>query len=126
MTKRQERALIRQNAKECAAVEREIERRNLWEYYTQKIIVLLDAVTRTRGSIQLVWAMKASELMDKRSSYATPWFVKAREKDSFPGNILQAIFWCWFGPDSHSLVRYFDHGCVPQWAKETRWTRRGK
>jgi hypothetical protein len=85
LTKRHDRALIRQNAEECAEFEREIERKNLWEYYTQKIIVLLDAVTRTRGSIQLVWAMKASELMDKRSAYATPWFIEAQKKDEYAG-----------------------------------------
>ena len=53
-----------------------------------------------------------------------PLTVDADRKDAFPGNILQAIFWTIFGPDSHSLVRYFDHGKVPTWAKETEWTRK--
>ena len=124
LTKRQERALIRQNAKECAAIEREIERRNLWEYYTQKIIVLLDAsILATNLGIKLMWASKASDLLAKRDAYETPDFIKARKPRL---NLFQAIFWTLFGPDSHSLSRYFDHGCVPQWAKESKWTRKGK
>ena len=123
LTKRQERALIRQNAKECAAIEREIERRNLWEYYTQKIIVLLDAsILATNLGIKLIWASKASDLLAKRDAYETPDFIKARKPRL---NLFQAIFWTLFGPDSHSLSRYFDHGHVPEWAKESKWTRKG-
>ena len=115
MRKCQERRLIRQNA-------REVERRNLWEYYTLKIIAIADVVTRTRGEMMLIYARHLSELMDKRDRYESPWWVKPR----FPGNVFQAIFWAMFGPDSHSLVRYFDHGQVPRWAKESKWTRKGK
>ena len=120
MTKRQERALIRQNAIECAAVEREIERRNLWEYYTQKIIVLLDAGLRA-PKMACIYFLHVSELLAKRDDYDTPWFIKARQPRL---SLFQAIFWTLFGPDSHSLSRYFDHGHVPEWAKESRWTRK--
>ena len=46
-----EKAYREAEARECAAVEREIERRNLWEYYTQKIIVLLDASNNASDGI---------------------------------------------------------------------------
>ena len=124
LTKRQERALIQQNAREVNEHYLAEERKARGEYYTHKIIALLGAVIITRGDMQLTWARLASELMDKRDRNDPPrWIYQMWLKDHPP---LQAIFWTLFGPDSHSLARYFDHGCVPEWAKESKWTRRGK
>jgi len=53
-----------------------------------------------------------------------PLTVDADRKDAFPGNILQAIFWTIFGPDSHSLVRYSTPSKVPTWTEENRWKRK--
>lgn len=45
-------------------------RKRKWDYYTKKIILLLDPVTKTTGSMQLIWAKHASDLMKKRDRYA--------------------------------------------------------
>jgi len=86
LTKRQERALIRQNANECAdhaqsppqnrkyallqamTIAR-ITDKEKWDYYTAKLLLLLEPVRKTRGSMQLIWARHASEIMKIRDKY---------------------------------------------------------
>ena len=112
------------------------ERKTRYEELTRKCYVLIHATTKAYAEHRYRWAWlwdkKSTELFDMRDALTVE---QARAPAELPLGIIphqpklsisQVIFWSLFGPDSHSLVRYFDHGHVPQWAKESRWTRRGK
>jgi len=47
----------------------EARRQAKWDYYTDKIIITLGAVVRTRGDMQSIWARNASALMSIRDQY---------------------------------------------------------
>jgi hypothetical protein len=154
LSRRQQQRLIAQNAKECADHDRMTgddwshlaemraraeglaePQRTRFEELTRKCYVLIHAACvaseEHRYRWAWLWTQKANELFDLRDNLT---IEKAAAPDGLPLGIVphspwltlfQAILWTLFGPDSHSLVRYFDHGHVPQWAKESKWTRKG-
>jgi hypothetical protein len=111
------------------------EKATRFEELTRKCYVLIHAANKAsvehRCRWAWLWTQKANELFDIRNSLTIEQAESELDpviavKDHFAGHLFKAIVWCLFGPDSHSLVRYFDHGQVPQWAKESKWTRKGK
>ena len=153
LSRRQQKRLITQNAQEVAEHDRitgddwsrlaEIlaqaegltgKQRTRYEELTRKCYVLIHAATEAsrehRHRWCWLWTQKANELFDLRDKLT---IAQAEAPSELPLGIIahkhtvfQAIFWNLFGPDSHSLVGYFNHGHVPQWAKESKWTRKGK
>lgn len=155
LSRRQQKRLITQNAQEVAEHDRitgddwsrlaEIlaqaegltgKQRTRYEELTRKCYVLIHAATEAsrehRHRWCWLWTQKANELFDIRDALT---IEQAESPSELPLGIVprqprltifQVIFWTLCGPDSHSLSRYFDHGHVPEWAKESKWTRRGK
>ena len=155
LSRRQQKRLITQNAQEVAEHDRitgddwsrlaEIlaqaegltgKQRTRYEELTRKCYVLIHAATEAsrehRHRWCWLWTQKANELFDLRDKLT---IAQAEAPSELPlvivahqprFTVFQAIFWTLFGPDSRSLIRYFDHGHVPKWAEENRWTRKGK
>ena len=135
LNKRQIKRLITQNAQEVAEHDRitgddwsrlaEIlaqaegltgKQRTRYEELTRKCYVLIHAATEAsrehRHRWCWLWTQKANELFDLRDKLTIAQAEAPSELPLgiVPNRISHGIFWTLFGPDSHSAVRYWNHG----------------